>query len=127
MHPDVQMNVYAELAKIKAIKPVNHAYNIVKWHLAMESKRIAIEQKVPGLYHESQYIMDYLDASLTVDAKSFKAKVNIICNRYLHRNPDRWNATYISGEIVKTYNNMSKDRTWKQEIGEKDQIIALST
>ncbi len=27
---DVQMNVYAELAKIKAIKPVKHAYNIVK-------------------------------------------------------------------------------------------------
>jgi hypothetical protein len=36
MRPDVQMNVYAELAKIKAIKPVDHAYNIVKWHSAME-------------------------------------------------------------------------------------------
>jgi hypothetical protein len=53
MCPDVQTNVYAELAKTKAIKPVNHAYNIVKWHSAMESKRIAIEQKGPGLYHES--------------------------------------------------------------------------
>ena len=31
-----------------------------------ESKHILIEQKVPGLYHESQYIMDYLVASLTV-------------------------------------------------------------
>ncbi len=30
MRPDVQTNVYAELAKIKAIKPVNHGYNIVK-------------------------------------------------------------------------------------------------
>jgi hypothetical protein len=58
---------------------------------------------------------------------SFKAEVNLICNRYLRRNPDRWNATNISGEIIKTYNNMSKDRTWKREIGEKDQIIALST
>ena len=58
MHPDVQTNVYAELAKIKAIKPVDHAYNIVKWHLAMESKCIAIEQKASGSYHESQYIMD---------------------------------------------------------------------
>jgi hypothetical protein len=44
----------------------------------MESKCIAIEQKVPGSYHESQYIMDYLDASLTVEAKSFKAEVSII-------------------------------------------------
>jgi hypothetical protein len=113
--------------KIKAIKPVDHAYNIVKWHLAMESKCIAIEQKVPGSYHEFQYIMDYLDVSLTVNAKSFKAEVNIICNRYLYGNPDRWNAMYISGEIIKMYNNMSKDRTWKQEIGKKDQIIALST
>ncbi len=30
MHPDVQTNVYAKLAKIKAIKPVNHGYNVVK-------------------------------------------------------------------------------------------------
>jgi hypothetical protein len=93
----------------------------------MESKRIAIEQKVPGLYHESQYIMDYLDASLTVEAKSFKAEVNIVCNRYLCGNSDRWNATYISGKIIKTHNNMSEEGTWKREIGKKDQIIALST
>jgi hypothetical protein len=58
MHPDIQMNVYAKLAKIKAIKPVDHGYNMVKWHSAMESKCIAIELKVPGSYHESQYIMD---------------------------------------------------------------------
>jgi hypothetical protein len=128
MHPYVQTNVYAELAKIKAIKPVDHGYNIVKWHLAMESKRIGIEQKVPGLYHESQYIMDYLDASLAVEAKSFKAEVNIICNKYLCRNPERWNATYISGNIIKAYNNVFKNGTWKCEISKKDQIIAaLST
>jgi hypothetical protein len=78
MRPDVQTNVYAELAKIKSIKPVDHGYNVVKWHSAMESKRIAIEQKVPGLYHESQFIMDYLYASLTIEAKSFKSEVNII-------------------------------------------------
>jgi hypothetical protein len=89
MRTDIQTNVYAELAKIKAIKPVNHANNIVEWHLAMESKHIAMVQKVPGLYHESQYIMDYLDASLTVDPKSFKAEVKILPNRYLHGNPDR--------------------------------------
>jgi hypothetical protein len=44
----------------------------------MESKRISIDNKVPGAYHESQYIMDYLDASLTVDVKSFKAEINIL-------------------------------------------------
>ncbi len=127
MRPDVQTNVYAELTKIKAIKPVDHGYNVVKWHSVMESKCIAIEQKVPGLYHESQFIMDYLDVSLNIKAKSFKAEVNIIRNRYLCGNPDRWNATSICGEIIKTYNNMSEDGTWKREIGEKDQIIALST
>ncbi len=71
--------------------------------------------------------MDYLDASLTVEAKSFKAKINILQNRYLQGNPDRWNASYITGEIIKTYNNMFKDRTWKQELGKKDQIVALTT
>jgi hypothetical protein len=37
MRPDDQTNIYAKLAKIKAIKPVDHGYNIVKWHSAMES------------------------------------------------------------------------------------------
>jgi len=127
IRPDVQTNVYAELAKIKTIKPVDYAFNIIKWHSAMESKRISITNKVPGAYHESQYIMDYLNASLTVEVKSFKAEVNILRNRYLRGNPDRWTASYISGEIIKTYNNMFEDGTWKREIGEKDQIIALTT
>ncbi len=127
MRPDVQTNVYAELAKIKSIKPVDHAFNILKWHSAMESKQISIKQKVPGVYHESQFIMDYLDAFLIVEVKIFKAKVNILCNRYLCRNPDRWNALYIGGEIIKTYNNMFEDGTWKCEIGKKDQNIALTT
>jgi hypothetical protein len=43
MHPDVQMNIYAELAKIKTIKPAKYGFNIVQWHLAMEMKRISIE------------------------------------------------------------------------------------
>ena len=127
MCPDVQTNVYAELTKIKAIKPADHGYNIVKWHLVMESKHITIEQKNPGLYYKTQYIMDYLDSSPTVDAKSFKAKVNIIRNRYLCGNPNKWNAMYISGEIIKIYNNMFKDGTWKRDFGNKNQIIALST
>jgi hypothetical protein len=29
--------------------------------------------------------------------------------------------------MIKTYNNVFEDRTLKQELGEKDQIIALST
>jgi hypothetical protein len=33
--------------------------------------------------------MDYLDALLTVEVKSFKAEVNILCNMYLCGNPDR--------------------------------------
>ena len=127
IRPDVQTNVYAELVMIKTIKPVNYAFNIIKWHLAMESMHISITNKVPGVYHESQYIMDYLDASLTVKVKSFKAEVNILRNQYLHGNPDRWTALYISGEIIKTYKNMFEDGTWKRDIGEKGQIIAVTT
>ncbi len=33
--PDVQTNVYAELAKIKTIKLVDYAFNIIKWHSVM--------------------------------------------------------------------------------------------
>jgi hypothetical protein len=74
----------------------------------MESKQISIDAKVLGAYNESHYIMDFLDASLTVDVKSFKAEINILQNRSLHGNPDQWNASYITGKIIKTYNNMLK-------------------
>jgi hypothetical protein len=127
MRPDVQMNIYAELAKIKTIKPANYGFNIVKWHSAMETNCISIKQKVPSAYHKSQYIMDYLDAILTVDAKSFKAEVSIIQNKYLCWNPEKWSTLYISGKMIKKFNNMFEDETWEQELGEKDQIIALST
>jgi hypothetical protein len=80
IRPDVQTNVYLELAKIKTIKPVEFGFNIIKWHSAMESKCISITNKVPGAYHESQYVMDYLDATLTVEVKSFKAEINILRN-----------------------------------------------
>jgi hypothetical protein len=33
----------------------------------------------------------------------------------------------LAAKLSKNYNNMSKDGTWKREIGKKDQIIALST
>ncbi len=71
MRPDIQTNVYVELAKIKNIKLVDYAFNIIKWHSAMQSKPLFIENKVPGAYHESQFTMDYLDASLTVEVNSF--------------------------------------------------------
>jgi len=127
MCPDVQANVYMELSKIKSIKPVDYAFNMIKWHSAIESKHILIEQKLPGSFHKSQFIMDYLDASLTVEVKSFKAKLSIIQSKYLRGNPDKWTASYISGEIIKTYNEMSEDGTWQCKIGEKDQIIAFTT
>jgi hypothetical protein len=113
MHPDGQTNVYAKLAKIKAIKPANYGFDIIKWHSTMETKHISIKQKVLSTYHKSQYIMDFFDAIHTVDAKSFKAEVNIIQNKYLCRNPEKWSALYISGKMIKTHNNMFKDRTWK--------------
>ncbi len=37
MCPDVQANVYMELAKIKSIKPIDYAFNMVKWHSAIKS------------------------------------------------------------------------------------------
>jgi hypothetical protein len=81
MRPDVQANVYIELAKIKSIKPNDYAFNMVKWHSAIESKCIMIEQKLTGSYHKLQYIMDYLNAAQSVKVISFKAEVSIIQNR----------------------------------------------
>jgi hypothetical protein len=40
MCPDVQANVYMELEKIKSIKSVGCTFNMIKWHLAIESKHL---------------------------------------------------------------------------------------
>ena len=78
MSQDVQTNIYSELAKIKSIKPIDYAFNIVRWHSAVACKQISIDNKVSGAHHKSQYIMGYLDASLTANVKSFKAEINIL-------------------------------------------------
>jgi hypothetical protein len=78
MRSDVQANIYVELAKFKSIKPVNYTFNMIKWHLAIESKRISIEQRLSVSYHKLQFIMDYLDASLTVEVTRFTTKISII-------------------------------------------------
>ena len=78
VHPNVQTNVYMKLAKIKSIKPTKYAFNMIKWHSAIESKCILIKQNFPESYHKSQFIMDYLNASLTAKVKSFKAEISII-------------------------------------------------
>jgi hypothetical protein len=120
MRPDIQANVVMDFAKIKSIKPVNYAFNMIKRHSAIESQHILIAQKLPGSYQKLQSIMDYLNASLTAEVKSFKAKISIIQNKYLRGNPDKWTSSYISGENIKSYNNMSEDETWQRKIGEKD-------
>jgi hypothetical protein len=100
---------------------------MIIWNLSIESKHILIEQTLPESYHKLQFIMDYCDASLTAEVKSFKAEISIIQNKHIHGNPDKWTGSYIIGEIIKTYNNMSEDGTWQRKIGERNQIIALTT
>ncbi len=56
-----------ELAKIKPIKPINNTFNMIIWYLAIESKHISTEQKLPGSYYKLQFIVNYLDASLSVE------------------------------------------------------------
>ena len=60
--------------------------------------------------------MDCLDASLTAEV-----------NKYIHGNPDKWTASYINGEIIKTYDNMSQDGTWAVQDRRKGSNIALTT
>jgi hypothetical protein len=111
MHPDIQANVYMKNLPNKSIKPVNYAFNMIKWHLAIESKCVLIEQKLPGSYHKSQFIVDYRNASLTVEVQNLISEISIVQSKYLCGNPDKCIASYISSEIIKTYNKMSEDGT----------------
>ncbi len=100
MRLDVQANFYMELTKIESVKQVDYAFDMIKWHLAIESECILIKQKLPGSCHKLQFIMDYLNASLTAKKKNFKTEISIIWNKYLCSNPGKWTTLYISGEII---------------------------
>jgi hypothetical protein len=68
MRLDIQTKVYAELAKIKSIKPVDYAFNIVKWHSAMESKSFPSipKSQEPTMNFITLWIMEICPKTITL-------------------------------------------------------------
>ena len=127
MRPSVIVSAFNEIKKMKTIVPGQFGHNISKWDTAMESGRITIELKAPGQYTSDQYMNDYLQAALEVPCKSFKREVGSIKTTWQLGTDVSLDRDRIRHLTTQMYINFENDGTWKAELAESSQIIALST
>ena len=127
MRPDVRINVFNELARIKTIALAQHSNSIVEWTTAMEQSRISIALKCPGAYPDDQYIMDLFKGALEAKCKTFVSKVQSMKQSWLNRTLADPTKEGIIQTMVQWYSNMFDDGTRKKEFDETDQVIALTT
>ena len=127
MRPNVKINVFNEISKIKRLDLSAHGGNITAWSSAMEAKRATIELKIPGAYDDDQFMMDILQGALQAKCKTFVSQVQSMKQRWLLGNPDNLTKDTLVSNLVQYYSNMVEDGTWKKEFEETDQIIALTT
>ena len=115
LSPDVKINVFSQLGQTKNITPKEYGFNMSLWSSKMEPTCADIERKVPGVYHEDTYLMDYFENSLQVPCKTLKREVLSMKNRWLLGNPDGWSKDKNAAAILKHYTNMDIDCTWTKK------------
>jgi len=127
--PNVKVNVFAQLDRMKKIAPSDFNYDMVRWLAEMEATRVDIELKLKGVYHEDQFILDVFAGCEQVKCKTFKDEMTRMKNRWLLNNPDNWSCSYITTTMLMHYTNMNAPGvdTWAKESAETNQIIALTT
>ena len=110
---------------MKLITPDKFAHNISEWDSAFEQARIEIELKILNEYSEMAYINDYFIACLTTPVKSFCQEVSSLKTKWQLGTP--MSVDFVRMQITQMYVNFEADDTWKQELAEVSQIIALTT
>ena len=100
---------------------------MIAWSSWMQLTRIDIEKKIPKVYQEDQFLLDFFNSAIDVPCKTFKSEVVSMKNRFLLGNPDKWSEDYIITTILQHFTNMDNDKVWQKELAETDQIIALTT
>ena len=48
VHPNVRINIFNDIPKLKELKPEKSSYNIVQWLLELQAKRFSMELKNTG-------------------------------------------------------------------------------
>ena len=48
VHPNVRINIFNDISKLKELKPKKSSYNIVQWLLELQTKRFSMELKNTG-------------------------------------------------------------------------------
>ena len=87
MCPNVKVNVFVEVEKLKEIKRANFNYNIVQLHSAMELKQAGIKLRSPGLCHTDQFILDISNGPPECKCKAFLSQLQATKQKWLIGNP----------------------------------------
>ena len=64
MSPDVKQNVFNLLKDMKKIQPINFKFDMNQWSSKMEITCASIEKKIPNIYYEKQFLMDFFNVVL---------------------------------------------------------------
>ena len=127
MRPSVMISVHTEISKMREILPTKFGYDISNWNTAMEAARIQIELKVAGAYSDQAYMFDYLTMAAETPCKSFAAEVGSLKTKWQLGTDATLTPEHIRNTIEQMYTNYVADGTWKRELEESSQVIALAT
>ena len=125
LRPNKLITAYDEITKIKKVLPASYKNDMARWDTAFEAARINIELLLPGEYSDTAFKTDYLNAALTVQCKSFTAEVSSIKTQW--QLGTSFPRDTLRSRITQMYVNFEADGTWARELGEVNQIIALTT
>ena len=125
--PNVKVNVYNEIQKLKLIKLSDYQGNVVLWLTSMEHKLSDIEHRIHGSYHEDQYLMDIFAGAEQSVCERFNNSVAQIKEDWIDGNEAGWTKEKVTAKLKRLYINMQNDGTWKKDTARHSQILALTT
>ena len=82
MNPNIRINVFNEIKKIKDLKPGDFNNDVSKWLTAMDATRIAINQKIPNAYNQIQFTMDIFDGAAKTPCDAFTKEIVSFKNKW---------------------------------------------
>ena len=126
LRPNIRINVFNELKKIREIRPQTFGYDVGKWLSAMATARLSIISKAPQMYPDEMYLSDLFAGAELVPCSAFKAEVSSMKNKW---NLGDLNLTskILTSKLRTLYTNMDGDDSFKTGLQANDQIIALAT
>ena len=128
LRPNIRINIFNELKRIREIDPQAYGYDIAKWISAMATARLNITSKSPHMYPDEMYLSDLFTGAEKVPCKAFASEVTSMKNKW-NLGESVLTKEILTSKLRTLYTNMGPegDNSFKTGLQANDQIIALAT